>query len=171
VNYDILTRTERKVFELIRARCNRIHNLPAEITMTLNNLTSGYFRDMQLTKESFLPVFDEMNTILEVTTFMINQVKVNKEILDDPKYNYLFSVESVNKAVLSGTPFREAYRQIGEQIAAGSFSPSKEIRHTHEGSIGNLCNEDIRRKFDVVYASFPAHKIAEVKKSLIDYSV
>ncbi|HEX7410901.1 MAG TPA: argininosuccinate lyase [Bacteroidales bacterium] len=159
------------VFELIRARCNRIQNLPAEITLTMNNLTSGYFRDMQLIKESFLPVFDEMNTILDVTTFMINHVQVNKAILDDPKYNYLFTVEAVNEAVLTGTPFRDAYKQVGERIAAGTFSPSKEIHHTHEGSIGNLCNDEIRRKFDVVYASFPAQKIAEVKKSLIDYPV
>jgi len=156
------------VFELIRARCNHIQNLPAEITLTMNNLTSGYFRDMQIIKESFLPVFDEMKTIIDITTFMIDHIQVNKAILDDPKYNYLFSVEAVNEAVLNGTPFRDAYKSVFRLIAEGTFSPSKEIHHTHEGSIGNLCNDDIRRKFDVAYASFTALKIAEVKRALIN---
>ena len=157
------------VFELIRARCNRIQNVPAEITLLMNNLTSGYFRDMQIIKESFLPLFDELQAILEVTTLMINSVQINENILDDPKYNYLFSVESVNDAVLQGVPFRDAYKMVSAQIAAGLFTPEKEIHHTHEGSIGNLCNEDIARKFNTVFDSFPVNKVAEVKKSLVDY--
>lgn len=155
--------------ELIRAHCNRIQNLPAEITMTMNNLTSGYFRDMQLIKESFLPVFDEMNTILDITTFIIKHLQINNNILDNPKYNYLFSVEAVNKTVLNGIPFRDAYKNISKQIAEGSFRPSKVINHTHEGSIGSLCNNDIRRKFDAIYTSFSIQKIDEVKKMLVDY--
>ncbi|NOU46825.1 MAG: argininosuccinate lyase [Bacteroidales bacterium] len=157
------------IFELIRARCNRIQALPFEITMTMNNLPSGYFRDMQLIKESFLPVFDEMESILELATFMIKNVIVNESILDDPKYNNLFSVEAVNEAVLQGVPFRDAYKMLGQQIADGTFSPSKQLNHTHEGSIGNLCNEDIHRKFEAVYASFAATKFDEVKKALIEY--
>jgi argininosuccinate lyase len=157
------------VFELIRARCNRIQNLPVEINLTMNNLTSGYFRDMQLIKESFLPAFDEMNTILDITTFMINHIQVNTAILEDPKYNYLFTVEAVNDAVLKGIPFRDAYRAVGEQIIAGTFRPSRQMHHTLEGSLGNLCNDEIRRKFNIVFDAFDARKIEEVKKALIDY--
>jgi argininosuccinate lyase len=157
------------IFELIRARCNRIQALPFEITITMNNLPSGYFRDMQLIKESFLPVFDEMESILDLATFMIENVIVNETILDDPKYNDLFSVEAVNETVLQGVPFRDAYKMLGQQIADGTFSPSKQLNHTHEGSIGNLCNEEIRRKFDAVYVSFATTKFDEVKKALVEY--
>lgn len=156
------------VFELIRARCNKIQSLPNEIGFMMNNLPSGYFRDMQMIKESFLPVFDEINSVLEITTFMIREVQVNTRILDDSKYNYLFSVEAVNEAVLKGIPFRDAYKLVSSQIASGSFSPAKEINHTHEGSLGNLCNEEICRKFSTVFESFHAGQVAEVKNQLLN---
>ncbi len=155
------------VFELIRARCNRVQNLPVEISYIMNNLTSGYFRDMQLIKESFLPVFDEMNTLLDMSSFMISRLQVNTRILDDPRYDFLFSVEAVNSAVLDGIPFRDAYQKIGREIAEGNFKPLKEIHHTHEGSIGNLCNEQIRQKFERLFELFPVGRMEEIRQALI----
>ncbi|MDP4290245.1 MAG: lyase family protein, partial [Bacteroidota bacterium] len=155
------------VFELIRSRCNRLQNLPNEIGSILGNLPSGYFRDMQIIKEFFLPSFGEIQTILEIATFMIKQVNVKKNILDDPKYKYLFSVEAVNEAVLRGVPFRDAYKLVGRQIADGTFNPSVILHHTHEGSIGNLCNNEIAAKFQAIYQSFDSKKIKTVKKNLI----
>lgn len=131
------------VFELTRAKCNRLQSLPSEINLILNNLPSGYFRDMQLIKEIFLPSFDELNNCISMVGRMLNEIKVNEHILDDDKYSYIFSVEEVNRLVLSGVPFRDAYKKVGLEIENGDFKPNKTIHHTHEGSIGNLCNEQI----------------------------
>ena len=158
------------VFELIRARCNRLQMLPNEIGAIMSNLPSGYFRDMQMIKESFLPAFGELQTILDVATFMIKNVKIKKDILDDQKYTYLFSVETVNEAVLQGVPFRDAYKLVGKQIAEGTFHPPLKVNHTHEGSIGNLCNKEIAMKFEAVYHSFESGKVKVIKHNLISIS-
>ena len=126
------------VFELTRAKCNKLQALPYQITLIANNLPSGYFRDLQIIKELFLPSFDELEECLDMVDLMISQIAVNEHILDDKRYDYMFSVEEVNRRVQTGTPFRDAYKQVGLEIEAGKFSPDKHIRHTHEGSIGNL---------------------------------
>ncbi len=131
------------VFELTRAKCNLIQSIPQQITLITNNLPSGYFRDLQIIKEVFLPSFGELSDCLEMVRMMIQEVKVNENILDDDKYNLLFSVEKVNELVLQGVPFRDAYKQVGLDIEAGNFIPDKKVHHTHEGSIGNLCNDRI----------------------------
>lgn len=142
------------VFELTRAKCNRLQSLPVEITMILNNLPSGYFRDMQLIKESFLPSFGELRSILAMTEEMLSKVEVNRNIANDPRYKYMYSVEEVNRLVGGGMPFRDAYKKVGLGIEAGEFHPVKELHHTHEGSIGNLCNDRIKKLFEAAYASF-----------------
>ena len=131
------------VFELTRAKCNKLQALPYQITLIANNLPSGYFRDLQIIKELFLPSFDELEECLDMVDLMISQIAVNEHILDDKRYDYMFSVEEVNRRVQTGTPFRDAYKQVGLEIEAGKFSPDKNIHHTHEGSIGNLCNDRI----------------------------
>ena len=131
------------VFELTRAKCNKLQALPYQITLIANNLPSGYFRDLQIIKELFLPSFDELEECLDMVDLMISQIAVNEHILDDKRYDYMFSVEEVNRRVQTGTPFRDAYKQVGLEIEAGKFSPDKHIHHTHEGSIGNLCNDRI----------------------------
>ena len=131
------------VFELTRAKCNKIQGLPNQITLICNNLPSGYFRDLQIIKEVFLPSFDELKDCLRMVTHMMREVKVNEHILDDDKYSLLFSVEEVNRRVLAGVPFRDAYKQVGLAIDAGEFVADKQVHHTHEGSIGNLCNTEI----------------------------
>lgn len=131
------------VFELTRAKCNKLQALPYQITLIANNLPSGYFRDLQIIKELFLPSFDELEECLDMVDLMISQIAVNEHILDDKRYDYMFSVEEVNRQVQTGTPFRDAYKQVGLEIEAGKFSPDKYIHHTHEGSIGNLCNDRI----------------------------
>ena len=136
------------VFELTRAKCNKLQALPYEITLITNNLPSGYFRDLQLVKESFLPAFDELKSILVMVNAMMAQVKVNEHILDDQRYDLMFSVEEVNRRTLEGTPFRDAYKQVGLEIEAGHFKPVKEVAHTHEGSIGNPCNDEIAALFE-----------------------
>ena len=125
------------VFELTRAKCNKLQALPYQITLIANNLPSGYFRDLQIIKELFLPSFDELEECLDMVDLMISQIAVNEHILDDKRYDYMFSVEEVNRRVQTGTPFRDAYKQVGLEIEAGKFSPDKHIRHTHEGSIAN----------------------------------
>ncbi len=155
------------VFELIRARCNKLQTLPIEIGSILGNLPSGYFRDMQVIKESFLPAFAEIQTILQIATFAITKVGVNTHILDDPKYNYLFSVDEVNRLVLSGVPFRDAYKMVGKQIEDGNFNPDKNIKHTHEGSLGNLCNDKIAEKFARIFSEFDKSKVDKIKASLL----
>ena len=131
------------VFELTRAKCNKIQALPYQITLIANNLPSGYFRDLQIIKEVFLPAFDELKNCLRMVEQMMSRITVNEHILDDCRYDPIFSVEEVNRLTLEGTPFRDAYKQVGLRIEAGDFTPNKDVHHTHEGSIGNLCNEQI----------------------------
>jgi argininosuccinate lyase len=129
------------VFELIRAKCNKLQALPNELTLLINNLPSGYHRDMQLTKESLFPAIVELKNCIETTELMLNHIEVKDDILKDEKYKYLFSVEILNEEVLAGVPFRDAYKKVGKAIEEGSFKPSAKVNHTHEGSIGNLCND------------------------------
>lgn len=131
------------VFELTRAKCNKIQALPQQISMITNNLPSGYFRDLQIIKEVFVPAFGELRDCIEMTAMMMDKVEVKRDILDDKRYDYLFSVEEVNRLVLDGMPFRDAYKKVGLDIEAGQFIPDKNVQHTHEGSIGNLCNDEI----------------------------
>ena len=131
------------VFELTRAKCNKIQALPYQITLIANNLPSGYFRDLQIIKEVFLPSFDELKDCLRMVEQMMSRITVNDHILDDKRYDPIFSVEEVNRLTLEDTPFRDAYKQVGLRIEAGDFTPDKNLHHTHEGSIGNLCNEQI----------------------------
>ncbi|WP_297706403.1 argininosuccinate lyase [uncultured Eudoraea sp.] len=134
------------VFELIRAKCNSLQAIPNQITLITTNLPSGYHRDLQMVKALIIPAIQEIKSCLEMMTFSLKDIKVNFTILDDPKYDYLFSVDTLNKLVLSGIPFRNAYKQIGAEIEAGSFKPEKQIKHTHEGSLGNLCLDKIKAK-------------------------
>lgn len=147
------------VFELTRAKCNLIQAIPQEITLMANNLPSGYFRDMQLTKEIFLPAFDRLEDCITMVAYMLDNIKVNTDILEDPKYNVIFSVEEVNRLALEGIPFREAYRQVGASIEAGTFVPDKNMHHTHEGSIGNLCNDRISARMQQLVNAFPFEQI------------
>lgn len=142
------------VFELTRARANRLQALPGEIALTINNLPSGYFRDLQLVKETFLPAFDEMEAILDMTDRMIANIRFNPEAMSDDRYLPMYSVEEVNRRVLAGVPFRDAYREVGREIEAGTFKATTTLNHTHVGSIGNLCNDRITAMFDNVLASF-----------------
>ena len=155
------------VFELTRAKCNKLQGLPQQIILISNNLPSGYFRDLQIIKEVFLPAFDEVKDCLRMVTHMMREVKVNEHILDDDKYALLFSVEEVNRRVLAGMPFRDAYKQVGLDIEAGKFVPSKSVNHTHEGSIGNLCNEPIAAMMRSVIGSFSFERMNEAEKKLI----
>jgi argininosuccinate lyase len=147
------------VFELTRAKCNLIQAIPQEITLMTNNLPSGYFRDMQLTKEIFLPAFDRLEDCIAMVAYMLENIKVNTNILDDPKYDVIFSVEEVNRLACEGIPFREAYRQVGASIEAGTFVADKNLHHTHEGSIGNLCNDRISARMQQLVDAFPFNQI------------
>ena len=155
------------VFELTRAKCNKIQALPQQITLISNNLPSGYFRDLQIIKEVFLPAFDELKDCLRMVTMMMQEVKVNESILADDKYSLIFSVEEVNRLVATGVPFRDAYKQVGLEIEAGRFSPNKEVNHTHEGSIGNLCNDHISALMQQVIDGFSFNKIIEAEQNLL----
>ncbi|MCA5005471.1 argininosuccinate lyase [Sphingobacterium bovistauri] len=155
------------VFELIRSRCNKIQALPTEIAMMTTNLPVGYHRDLQLLKENLFPAFQSLNECLEIATFMLENIEIKNNILDDPKYDYLFSVEVVNNEVLTGIPFREAYKNIGLAIEEGTFQPSKEVSHTHEGSIGNLCNDQIQRMFAEVKSDFGFEKVERALAELV----
>jgi len=155
------------VFELTRAKCNKIQSLPQQIMMITNNLPSGYFRDFQIIKEVFIPVFAELTDCLEMTTLMMAQVEINKEILTDSRYDYLFSVEEVNRQTLSGVPFRDAYKQVGLEIEAGNFKPDKTVNHTHQGSIGNLCNDEITTYKNQIIGQFSFEKVHKAEKELL----
>jgi len=134
------------VFELVRGKCNKLQSIPNQLTMVINNLPSGYHRDLQLVKEIIVPAIQDMKACLEIMTFSLREIKVNDGILEDPKYDYLFSVDTLNELVQNGMPFRDAYKQMGKEIDAGTFTPKRNIKHTHEGSLGNLCLEEIRKK-------------------------
>jgi len=155
------------VFELIRSRCNKIQALPNEIAMMTANLPSGYHRDLQLLKENLFPAFESLNECLTMCNHMLENVIIKNNIIDDVKYDYLFSVEVVNNEVLKGVPFREAYKNIGISIENGSFKPLREVSHTHEGSIGNLCNEQIKDQFKNIYSSFNFEKVNQALKKLV----
>lgn len=142
------------VFELTRAKCNKLQALPYEITLITNNLPSGYFRDLQMIKENFLPAFDEIMSILDMVTAMVGRIEVNRDASADPRYELMYSVEEVNRLVQQGMPFRDAYKQVGLAIGRGEFKPVTELHHTHAGSINNLCNDKIRALFDRVKKSF-----------------
>ena len=156
------------VFELTRAKCNKIQGLPQQITLIANNLPSGYFRDLQIIKELFLPAFDELKDCLQMVTHMMREVKVNEHILDDERYALMFSVEEVNRRVVAGVPFRDAYKQVGLEIEAGQFKPNKQVAHTHEGSIGNLCNEQIAQLLQTVVKGFGFERMNQAEKQLLN---
>lgn len=155
------------VFELTRAKCNKLQSLPSDITLIINNLPSGYFRDFQIIKELFIPSFEELNDCLHMVTRMMDEVKINEHILDDPKYLLIFSVEEVNRLVLEGVPFRDAYRQVGLEIEKGNFTHDKKVHHTHEGSIGNLCNDRIDLLKQQIINQFDFNKITAAEQKLL----
>ena len=155
------------VFELTRAKCNKLQSLPQQIMMIANNLPSGYFRDLQIIKEVFLPAFQELKDCLQMTTYIINKIKVNEEILNDDKYLYIFSVEEVNRLAREGMPFRDAYKKVGLDIEAGKFTHNKQVSHTHEGSIGNLCNEQITSLMQQVVKGFNFSNMIAAEKALL----
>ncbi len=155
------------VFELTRARCNKLQGVPTQISLIINNLPVGYFRDLQMVKEVFLPSFKEMNDCINIVSLAVKNMSVSDNILEDDKYNYLFSVEEVNKLVLQGIPFREAYKQIGAQIEEGTFQPEKKVEHVHAGSIGNLCLDAISAKKEATLLGFSFDKIEQAKAQLL----
>lgn len=155
------------VFELIRAKSNKLQALPQQITLIMNNLPSGYFRDLQIIKEEFLPAFDELKDCLRMAAYIINRMEVNEHILDDKRYDLMFSVEEVNRLAAAGMPFRDAYKKVGLDIEAGRFTPDKNIHHTHEGSIGNLCNDRISALMDTILEGFTFKKAEQAEKNLL----
>lgn len=155
------------VFELIRAKCNKLQALPQQIILIMNNLPCGYFRDLQIIKEVFLPAFQELKDCLDMAAYIINRIEVNRHILDDPKYDNMFSVEEVNQLAAEGMPFRDAYKKVGLDIEANDFTPCKEVRHTHEGSIGNLCNAQIKALMDNIWNGFNFSQIADAENKLL----
>ena len=155
------------VFELTRAKCNKIQALPQQIILIMNNLPCGYFRDLQIIKEVFLPAFEELKDCLRMTAYIINKIQVNEHILDDPKYDNMFSVEEVNRLATGGMPFRDAYKKVGLDIEAGNFTPDKRVHHTHEGSIGNLCNDKIHELMEQVWSGFNFARTREAENRLL----
>ena len=142
------------VFEIMRAKCNRLQSVAGEVALMTTNLPVGYQRDFQLLKDVMFPAIEEIKSCLTMCDMMLQHIRINRDILSDPKYDYLFTVEDVNRLALSGIPFREAYRQIGMQVQNHTYSPTREVHHTHEGSIGNLCNNRIREKLQQVMQEF-----------------
>ena len=155
------------VFELTRAKCNKLQAVPEQVMMICNNLPSGYFRDLQIIKEVFLPTFDELKDVLRMVTLMMEHITVNEHILDDPRYDLMFSVEEVNRLASAGMPFRDAYKKVGLDIEAGRFTPVKEVHHTHAGSIGNLCTAQIRALRDDVLSGFNFQRVDEAIAALV----
>lgn len=155
------------VFELIRAKSNKIQSLPQQVMLIMNNLPCGYFRDLQIIKEVFLPAFDELKDCLSMCAYIINKMKVNEHILDNPMYDAIFSVEEVNRLASEGMPFRDAYKKVGMDIEAGNFRPDKNIHHTHEGSIGNLCNEKIQALMEKTLGKFCFDRVKDAECKLL----
>jgi argininosuccinate lyase len=155
------------VFELIRSKSNKLQGLPQQITLMMNNLPVGYFRDLQIIKEVFLPAFDELLDCLRMTAYIINRIEVNDHILDDPRYDPMFSVEEVNRLAANGMPFRDAYKKVGLDIEAGRFTPCKDIHHTHEGSIGNLCNDRIAALMQQTLDGFGFERVEQAERNLL----
>ena len=161
------TKKNPDVFELIRSHCNRIQALPNEIMLQTTNLPSGYFRDLQLLKEHIIPAFANLNDCISLMGLMLSNINIKKDLLNDEKYKYLFSVEEVNKLVLQGVPFRDAYKQIGQGIEAGNFNYTPTVQHTHEGSIGNLCNDAIKSMMEKVVLKFDFEKVHKAVDALL----
>ena len=155
------------VFELIRAKCNKLQSLPTQVTLIQNNLPCGYFRDLQIIKEVFLPAFDELLDCLRMTAYIINKMEVRRDILDNPMYDAIFSVEEVNRLAAEGMPFRDAYKKVGLDIEAGKFTPNKNIHHTHEGSIGNLCNDRIQALMQQTLSGFNFERVDKAEQALL----
>ena len=155
------------VFELIRAKSNKLQALPQQVTLIMNNLPSGYFRDLQIIKEAFLPAFDELKDCLRMTAYIIHRIEVSEHILDNPLYDPIFSVEEVNRLAAAGMPFRDAYKKVGLDIEAGRFVPDRHIHHTHEGSIGNLCNDRIEELMEQTLDGFHFERMTEAEKALL----
>ena len=141
------------MFELVRAHGNKLIALPNEISLVIGNLSSGYHRDLQILKESLFPALHQTKQCLRIMHYALGHLRVNENILNDERYRYLSSVEAVNREVMNGLPFRDAYRKVGQQIADGTFEPVKNVNHTHEGSLGNLCTEQIADKMRQVLAT------------------
>ena len=155
------------VFELIRAKSNKLQSLPTQVTLIQNNLPCGYFRDLQIIKEVFLPAFDELLDCLRMTAYIINKMEVRRNILDNPMYDAIFSVEEVNRLAAEGMPFRDAYKKVGLDIEAGNFKPNKNIHHTHEGSIGNLCNDRIQALMQQTLSGFNFERVDKAEQALL----
>lgn len=155
------------VFELIRARMNRLQSLPQELLLISNNLPCGYFRDLQELKEAYLPAFDQLTDCLDMACYIVERISVNEHILDDPRYDAMFSVEEVNRLAAAGTPFRDAYKQVGLAIEAGTFRPDKQVRHTHAGSLGNLCNDCTARRMEQLWQEFGFDRVEAAEQALL----
>jgi argininosuccinate lyase len=155
------------VFELVRSHCNKIQAIPYQISLMTNNLPSGYFRDLQILKEVFLPAFQELSDCINIAGFAIDNMKVNPHIMDDDRYKYAYSVEDVNKLVMKGVPFRDAYKQVGGQINSGIYIPTREVNHTHAGSIGNLCLDEIAEKMVAVVEGYEFEQIEKAYSELL----
>lgn len=155
------------VFELIRAKCNKLQALPEQITLIMNNLPVGYFRDLQIIKEVFLPAFGELKDCLRMAAYIISKMEVNRNILDNPMYDPMFSVEEVNRLAAAGMPFRDAYRKVGMEIENGTYRADRNICHTHEGSMGNLCNDRIAELMKSVYDGFGFSRAENAEKELL----
>ena len=155
------------VFELIRAKSNKLQSLPQQIMLIMNNLPVGYFRDLQIIKEVFLPAFDELKDCLQMAAYIINKMAVNEHILDNPMYDPMFSVEEVNRLAANGMPFRDAYKKMGLEIESGQFHADKNIHHTHEGSMGNLCNDKIEALMNQTMAEFGFDRVRKAEAQLL----
>lgn len=155
------------VFELIRAKSNKLQSLPQQIMLIMNNLPVGYFRDLQIIKEVFLPAFDELKDCLQMAAYIINKMAVNEHILDNPMYDPMFSVEEVNRLAANGMPFRDAYKKVGLEIESGQFHADKNIHHTHEGSMGNLCNDKIETLMNQTMAEFGFDRVRKAEAQLL----
>ena len=155
------------VFELIRAKSNKLQALPQQVTLIMNNLPVGYFRDLQIIKEVFLPAFGELKGCLQMAAYIINRIEVNEHILDNPMYDPIFSVEEVNRLAAAGMPFRDAYKKVGLDIEAGTFKASRDIHHTHEGSIGNLCNDRIEALMQQTLDGFNFERVTNAERKLL----
>ena len=156
------------VFELLRAKCNRLQALPTDIMLIMNNLPVGYFRDLQIIKELFLPAFEALNDCLQMATYIIKRIEANHDILSDSRYDTMFSVEEVNRLAAEGMPFRDSYKKVGLDIEAGTFTPNKDVHHTHEGSIGNLCNKEITALMESIYGGMEFDKATEAERALLN---
>ncbi|WP_423129231.1 argininosuccinate lyase [Gaoshiqia sp. Z1-71] len=155
------------VFELLRSHCNKLQALPTQITLMINNLPSGYFRDLQILKEVFLPAFRDLKNCLEIAAFALSEISIKKDLLEDDRYKYVFSVEDVNKLVMQGVPFRDAYRQVGMEIQSGNYEPDRKIEHSHAGSLGNLCLPQIEDKMKSIIGQFYFENIDTAVNNLL----